>query len=225
MPPKTKAKSQPKRQAGGSPANSSGGDGLSSTPVDGEPMPNSTYTTSIVAAVNAIKEALPETVSTCALPLHDSEAATEGPLQGLTGFNAPWTQKVFDEKYPKFTKADGMDCAITMHALDVLGSITPWIPYDEHRVRKLIPILFNEPKQFPYKILIPVDFGPGKGLQSSPMAHCMPSELLHAFVLSIADKIGKSTWEAEKKEWIRVLLSMPCTMVRIDKQDDRYAKA
>ena len=224
MPPKEKQNQAPKKKAG-STASSSGDADLPRIPVVGEPSPNSTYMTSIVAAYNAVKEALPEMLTNCALPVRASEAAKEGPLQGLTGFSEPWTQELYDEKYPTFTNTDGMDCALTLHSLDVLGSITPWIPFDEERVRQLIPICFDEPKQFPYKILIPVDFGPNSGLQASPMAHCMPPELLHALVLSIADRIGQPTWEAERKKWLRVLLSMPCTMVRMDKQDDRYSQA
>ena len=224
MPPHKKQKPEPKKKAGNT-ASSSCDVGLSSAPVDGEPSPITSYMTSIISAYNAVKEALPEIATNRALPMRGSEAATEGPLQGLTGFSEPWTQEVYDDKYPTFTSAGGMDCALTLYSLDVLGSMTPWVPFDEQRVRQLIPICFAEPRQFPYKILNPVDFGPNVGLQANPMSHCMPPELLHALVLSIADKIGKPTWETERKQWVRVLLSMPCTLVRMDKQDDRYSQA
>ena len=172
--PQKKQNQAPKKKAGSTASSSVDWDAdLSSTPVVGEPSPNSTYMTSIVAAYNAVKEALPEMVTSCALPVRASEAAKEGPLLGLTGFSQPWTQGLYDVKYPTFTKSEGMDCALTLHSLDVLGSITPWIPFDEERVRQLIPICFDEPKRFPYKILIPVDFEPKSGLQASPMAHCL----------------------------------------------------
>ena len=180
--------------------------------------------TCVTAAWNAIKEELPEMMTNCALPVRASEAAAKGMLQGLTGFSEPWNQELYDEKYPTLTKTHGMNCALTLSSLDVLGSITPWIPFDEDRVRQLIPILFDEPKQFPYRITIPVDFLPNSGLPSSPMSHCMPPEVLHALILAIADRIGKSTWMAEKKQWLQVILSIPCTLVRMDKHDDRYSE-
>ena len=166
--------------------------GLSVTPVAGEPSPNIEYMTAIQTAWNAVKEALPEMMMTnCALPLRESDAAAEGPLQGLTGFSAPWSQELYDEKYPTLTDTEGMDCALALSSLDVLGSMTPWIPFDEQRVRHLIPICFHRPKQFAYKVIIPVDFMPATGLPSSPMTHCMPPELIHALILAIADAIAQ----------------------------------
>ena len=217
----------PKKKAGSTASvNTANDPSLSSTPAVGEPTPNSTYMTSITAAWNTVKEALPEMLGACALPVRASDAATDGTLQGLTGFSEPWTQELYDEKHPTLTKHEGMDCAVTLSALDVLGSITPWIPFDEDRIRQLIPICFEKPKPFPFKITIPVDFGPNSGLPfQTPMTHCMPPELVHALILAIADRIGSDTWQAEKTQWLRVVLSIPCMMVRMDKQDDRYSQA
>ena len=222
------APARPKRKSGSTAiGNTSSGDpSLSSTPAVGEPTPNSTYMVSIASAWNTVKEFLPEMLGACALPVRASDAETDGTLQGLTGFSEPWTQELYDEKYPTLTKHEGMDCALTLSSLDVLGSITPWIPFDEDRIRQLIPIIFDVPRQFPYKVVIPVDFGPNSGLPSTPMTHCMPPELLHALILTIADRTrDQSTWQKERKQWLRVVLSIPCSLVRMDKQDDRYSEA
>ena len=49
---------------------------------------------------------------------------------------------------------------------------------------------------------------------------------MHALIFAIADRVGKPGWStAEQKQWYRVLLSIPCLLVRMDKQDDRYVEA
>ena len=119
-----------------------------------------------------------------------------------------------------------MSCALAVGNLDILGSLTPWIPFDEDRVRQLIPVLFDTPRQCPYVVTIPVDFGPACGLPPSPMPTCLPLELMHALIFAIADRVGKPDWDTEqKKQWYRMLLSIPCLLVRMDKQDDRYVEA
>ena len=173
-----------------------------------------------------MKLAMPEITRAHALPVRASEAATEGLLAGLTGFSEPWSQALYDEKHASLTKTSGMGCALTLGNLDILGSLTPWIPFDEDRIRQLIPVLFDMPKMFPYVITVPVDFGPKSGLPSSPMATCLPLEVMHAMIFAIADRVGKPSWStAEQKQWNRVLLSKPCLLVRMDKQDDRYIEA
>ena len=199
---------------------------MSTLPVDGEPTPNAAYMTRITEAWNAVKEAMPEITTSRALPVRASEAAKEGPLAGLTGFSESWSQALYDEKHASLTKTSGMACALALGNLDILGSLTPWIPFDEDRIRQLIPVLFDMPKMFPYVITVPVDFGPRSGLPSGPMAICLPLEVMHAMIFAIADRISKPDWDTEqKKQWYRVLLSIPCLLVRMDKQDDRYVEA
>ena len=48
---------------------------------------------------------------------------------------------------------------------------------------------------------------------------------MHALIFAIADRVGRPGWLAEQKQWYQVLLSIPCLLVRMDKQDDRYAEA
>ena len=198
---------------------------LSSAAANGEPTPNMAYMTRITEAWNAVKEAMPEITTSRALPVRASEAATEGPLAGLIGFSEPWSQALYDEKHASLTKTSGMPCALAVGNLDILGSLTPWIPFDEDRIRQLIPMLFETPRRFPYVVTVPVDFGPKSGLPSSPMSMCMPFEVMHALIFAIADKVGKPGWRAEQKQWYQMLLSIPCLLVRIDKHDDRYVEA
>ena len=199
---------------------------LSSVPADGEPTPNVAYMTRITEAWNAVKEAMPEITTSRALPVRASEAATEGPLAGLTGFSEPWSQALYDDKHASLTKTSGMACALALANHEILGSLTPWIPFDEDRVRQLIPMLFDTPRRFPYVVTVPVDFGPACGLPSSPMTICLPLEVMHALIFAIADRVGKPSWStAEQKQWYQVLLSIPCLLVRIDTHDDRYIEA
>ena len=192
----------------------------------GEPTPNVEYLARLTESWNAVKLAMPEITTAHALPVRAADAAKEGPLAGLTGFSEPWTQELYDEKYATLTKTSGMSCALALANLDILGSsMTPWIPFDEDRIRQLIPMLFETPKQFPYVVTVPVDFGPKSGLPSSPMSTCMPLEVMHALIFAIADKVGKPGWLASRKQWYQMLLSIPCLLVRMDEQDERYAEA
>ena len=147
--PKSKAAAKSSSAAAAEPS-------LSTLPVDGEPTPNVEYMARITESWNAVKDALPEIRTSHALPLRASEAATEGPLAGLTGFSEPWSQTLYDEKYESLTKTSGMSCALAVGNLDILGSLTPWIPFDEDRIRQLIPVLFDTPGQFPYVVTVPV---------------------------------------------------------------------
>ena len=221
--PSREAKAAAKSSAAGAePSLSSSATTTTTAAANGEHM---AYMTRITEAWNAVKEAMPEITTSRALPVRASEAATEGPLAGLTGFSEPLSQALYDEKYESLTKTSGMSCALAVGNLDILGSLTPWIPFDEDRIRQLIPVLFETPKQFPYVVTVPVDFGPACGLPPSPMTTCLPLEVMHALIFAIADKVGKPGWPTEQKQWYRVLLSIPCLLVRMDKQDERYAEA
>ena len=222
--PSRAAKAAAKSSAAGA-GNATAEPSLSTVPADGEPTPNVAYMTRITESWNAVKEAMPEITTSRALPVRASEAATEGPLAGLPGFSEPWSQALYDEKHASLTKTSGMACALAVANLDILGSLTPWIPFDEDRVRQLIPMLFDTPRRFPYVVTVPVDFGPACGLPSSPMTICLPLEVMHALIFAIADRVGKPDWDTEQKQWYRVLLSIPCLLVRMDKQDDRYIEA
>jgi hypothetical protein len=194
--------------------------GASEGPAVAEPAPNSKYTAKVLKAVLRIKEEFPGIASSAPLPMTG---------EGLTGFLEPFNVDldVYNKKYAAM-EATYYLCGFNIFSIDLIGSITPFIPLNEDRVRELIPIHFKTPRMFPYNIPIAPDFGGDiTALPPTTLMSLFPMEVVHALVFSLEEKLNAKPKMSkdEKNKWMQVLLSMPVQFQRIDKYDARYAEA
>jgi hypothetical protein len=147
--------------------------------------------------------------------------------EGLTGFLEPFNVDVFNKKFAAMESTYYV-CGFNIFSLDFCGSMTPFIPMNEDRVRELIPIHFQKPRMFPYNIPIAPDFGGDLvALPPTTLISLFPMEVVHALLFSLEDQLNAKPKmpQGEKTKWLQVLLSMPVQFQRIDKYDLRYAEA
>jgi hypothetical protein len=192
--------------------------GASEGPAVGEPAPNSKYTAKVLKAVLRIKEEFPDIASREPLPMVG---------EGLTGFLEPFNVDVFNKKFAAMESTYYV-CGFNIFSLDFCGSMTPFIPMNEDRVRELIPIHFQKPRMFPYNIPIAPDFGGDLvALPPTTLISLFPMEVVHALLFSLEDQLNAKPKmsQGEKTKWLQVLLSVPVQFQRIDKYDLRYAEA
>ena len=51
-----------------------------------------------------------------------------------------------------------------------------------------------------------------------------PDEIAHALLLAIAKDIQAGASDDRKSEWLKMLLSVPCTFKRLDEDDAKFAE-
>ena len=188
-----------------------------------EPQPNMDYMVAVQGCIEIIKSEFPGIMEMEPLPLEAKSA------DDLPGFLSSFDPEVYTKQYQDEGEALSYIAGINFFWMDLVGSLAPFIPLSECRVRKLIPLTCpDNTKQFKETVEVAVDFSDGNALTKGALVRITPDEIVHAKVFSTADYINTFKEKGEdipshiKKQILRSLLSVPCRFLRIDKHDLRY---
>ena len=153
-------------------------------------------------------------------PLPDTGA---GGQEGLHGFLAPFNASVYGTRY-----AEGADmaytCGVNFCWQNSVMSPMPWVPLHKQRAMDMVKDL--NPGLLEHNCASIDSFGKGKDLPKGGCARLSPDEVVHGVVFKVAARIIAGASAAERKQWLRTLLSVPCVFKRLGGSEGaQYAEA
>ena len=179
---------------------------------------NKDYVVELQSALNVIQTAWPGIESMDPLPEMGA-----GGQEGLHGFLAPFNASVYDTRY-----AEGADmaytCGVNFFWQNPVMSPMPWVPLYKERVMDMVKDL--TPGLLKHTLVFTASFDKGKDLPKGGCVRLSPDEVVHGVVFKVAERIAAGASAAERKQWLRTLLSVPCVFKRLGGSEDaQYAEA
>ncbi len=114
-------------------------------------------------------------------------------------------------------------CACNFFWQNPLLSPLPWVPLYKTRAMELVADVTPGLLKFPLVFL--AEFDKGRNLPKGGCMRVSPDEWAHAIIFKVAERLNDGANAAEKKAWLRTLLSCPVTFKHLGSEDAVYAEA